>query len=163
MVCLIAGVFGSMFNFAVIAGQPLTQRAAELGATPLGAPNATWCIMLPGGFLTTIAYCAYLKFANRSWKLYAAQGAGINWTFTFLMGLMWFAGVVLFGVAVTKLGPLGPSIGWSIIQAMAVVSGNFWGLATGEWKGAGRTALGLMTIGLALLLVGIAVIGYFNQ
>jgi L-rhamnose-H+ transport protein len=160
IVCLMAGVFGAMFNFALIAGKPLEERAVELGATSLNAPNATWCIALFGGFVTTIAYCAYLKSSNKTWRLYAAPSTGLNWVFTFLMGLMWFAGVALFGMAVTKLGDFGPSIGWPIIQSMAVASGNFWGLLTGEWKGAGRTALILMGVGLVLLFVGIVIIGY---
>jgi L-rhamnose-H+ transport protein len=161
-VCLIAGFFGAMFNFAVVAGQPLNYQAVVLGANPLYAPNVIWCIMLPGGFAVTIAYCAYLKSANRSWKCYSAPGSGINWIFTFVMGLAWFAGVVLFGVAVTKLGPYGPSIGWSIIQAMAVTSGNVWGLVTGEWKGAPRRAVGLMAVGVGLLLAGIVIIGCYK-
>ena len=69
------------------------------------------------------------------------KNPAVNWLLTFLMGLMWFGGVVLFGMAVTKLGRFGPSIGWPVIQSMAVTSGNFWGLVTGEWKGVGPDAL----------------------
>ena len=60
-VCLMSGVLGAMFNFALIAGKPLEEKAVELGATSSNAPNATWCVALFGGFLTTLAYCLYLK------------------------------------------------------------------------------------------------------
>ena len=139
MVCLLSGVLGAMFNFALIAGKPLEERAIDSGAMPSNASNATWCIALFGGFLATLVYCLYLKSKNRSWRLYALENSRANWLLTFLMGAMWFGGVVLFGMAVTKLGRLGPSIGWPLIQSMAVASGNFWGLVTGEWKDAGRT------------------------
>jgi len=76
------------------------------------------------------------------------------------MGLTWFTGVALFGMAVTQLGTLGPSIGWPIIQSMAVASGNFWGIVTGEWKGSGRQPLQIMISGLVMLFIGIALVGW---
>ena len=118
---------GAMFNFALITGKPIEEKAVELGAAVNDAPNATWCVALIGGFVTTLAYCLWLKSRNRSWRLYVADESGLNWLLTFFMGVMWFSGVALFGMAVTRLGPLGPSIGWPLIQSMAVASGNFWG------------------------------------
>jgi L-rhamnose-H+ transport protein len=159
--CVVSGCLGPMFNFAMIFGEPLKTRAADLGASPFGAPNAIWCIGLLGGFCTTMVYCLYLKSANRSWKLYAAPAGGINWLLTFLMGVMWFGGVALYGVAATRLGKqYGPSLGWPILQSMAVIGGNLVGLLSGEWKGAGRASLALMGAGLALLLAGIAIVGW---
>jgi L-rhamnose-H+ transport protein len=149
-----------MFNFALIAGKPLESQAMEFGASTVNAPNVTWCIALFGGFLTTLAYCLCLNGRNRTWRCYTAAGSQANWLWTFLMGLMWFTGVALFGMAVTQLGPFGPSIGWPLIQSAAVVSGNFWGFATGEWRGSGRTPVLVMTAGLLLLVTGIVLIGW---
>lgn len=160
IVCLVAGVFGAMFNFALIAGKPIEEQAVAAGATSLNAANATWCVSLLGGFVVTLLYCLYLYKKNNSFRLFALKESKINWLHTFLMGIMWFGGVAIYGMAVSKLGRLGPSIGWPVIQSMAVASGNIWGIVTGEWKGTGRRPLETMIVGLLLLFAGIVIIGW---
>jgi L-rhamnose-H+ transport protein len=160
IICLIAGIFGAMFNFALIAGKPIEMQAVQHGATPLNAANATWCISLFGGFIVTLAYCIYLYKSNSSLRLFTQNDSGVNWLHTFLMGTMWFGGVAIYGMAVSNLGHLGASIGWPIIQSMAVASGNFWGIVTGEWKGTGKAPIRIMLTGLLFLFVGISLVGW---
>ena len=160
LICLVAGVFGAMFNFALINGKSMETVAIGLGATPINAANPTWVIALSGGFVVTLAYCLYLFKTNKNSALFFASGTRTNWIFTLLMGFMWYGGVAIYGMSVSKLGALGASIGWPIIQSMAVGSGNFWGIITGEWKGSGKSAISYMAIGLALLFVGIVIVGY---
>ena len=76
------------------------------------------------------------------------------------MGLMWFGGVALYGTAVMNMGKLGASIGWPVIQSMAVLGGNVVGIFAGEWKGSGRKPLTTMAFSLFLLVVGISVISW---
>lgn len=160
LICLVAGVFGAMFNFALINGMHMETIAIELGASPINAANPTWVIALSGGFVVTLAYCLYLFKTNKNSKFFFASGTRMNWILTLLMGLMWYGGVAIYGMSVSKLGALGASIGWPIIQSMAVGSGNFWGIVTGEWKNSGKLAITYMVVGLALLLAGIIIVGY---
>jgi len=160
VICLVAGVFGAMFNFALIRGKPMEIIAVRLGAAPLNASNPTWVIALSGGFVITLAYCIYLFRMNKNGNLFFAGGTRINWIHTLLMGLMWYGVVAIYGMSVSKLGVMGASIGWPIIQSMAVGSGNFWGMVTGEWKGAGKTPVRFMIGGLSLLFIGIIIVGY---
>jgi L-rhamnose-H+ transport protein len=67
-------------------------------------------------------------------------------------------GLFLSLVAGVLLGKLGASIGWPVIQSMAVLGGNVVGIFSGEWKGAGRKPFVTMLFGLTLLVVGILVI-----
>lgn len=160
IICLVAGLFGAMFNFALIAGKPIEEQAVKAGVTGINAANATWCISLLGGFVVTLIYCVCLYNKNDSLRLFTEKGSNINWLHTFVMGIMWFGGVAIYGMAVSKLGRLGPSIGWPVIQSMAVASGNIWGIVTGEWKGTGKMPISIMTVGLILLFVGIGIIGW---
>jgi L-rhamnose-H+ transport protein len=160
VMCLIAGVCGAMFNFALISGKSIENIAVKMGASPINAANPTWCIGLLGGGIVVSLYCFYLAKTNKSWNLFTQSGITIYWFYTFLMGIMWFSGVALYGMAVTKLGVLGASIGWPIIQSMAVASGNFWGIVTGEWKNTGKKPLQTMLFGLLFLFIGIAIIGW---
>jgi L-rhamnose-H+ transport protein len=160
VIACIAGFCGAMFNFALIAGKPLEKISLTHGATALNAVNATWCISLFGGFSVTLLYCIYLFRQNGSTGLFFAEGTKSYWLYACIMGLVWFTGVALYGMAVTQLGSLGPSIGWPIIQSMAVASGNFWGILTGEWKGSGRQPFLIMISGLVMLFIGIAFVGW---
>lgn len=160
IIACVAGLCGAMFNFALIAGKPIESISLAHGATALNAANATWCVSLFGGFCVTLLYCIYLFRRNESTKLFVAEGTGSYWVYAGIMGALWFIGVALFGMAVSQLGTLGPSIGWPIIQSMAVVSGNFWGIITDEWKGSGRQPVLIMSSGLVILLIGIAFVGW---
>lgn len=159
-ICLFAGVFGAMFNFALLAGKPLEILAIQNGASKLNAANPTWCISLLGGFIVTLGYCFYLFRKNNSETLFHEGETWKNWVFTAIMGAMWFGGVALYGTAVMNLGRLGASIGWPVIQSMAVLSGNVIGIFAGEWQGTGKKPFMTMLFGLMLLVVGISVISW---
>jgi len=111
IICLVAGVFGAMFNFALINGKPMETVAIGLGATPINAANPTWVIALSGGFVVTLAYCIYLFKINKNSHLFIASGTRMNWILTLIMGLMWYGGVAIYGMSVVKLVALGGCIG----------------------------------------------------
>lgn len=163
IICLIAGFFGALFNFALVAGKPIEKVAIDMGASKLNAANPTWCISLLGGFLVTAFYCFYLIRKNKSFQLYIKSGSSKYWILTVVMGLMWFGGVALYGRSVMNLGKLGTSIGWPLIQGMAVASGSIVGIITGEWKGTGKKPLTIMIGGLFFLIIGIIVISVLGQ
>ena len=160
VISILAGLLGAMFNFGLIAGKPLEVLAIENGASSLNAANATWCISLFGGFIITLIYCVYLIRKNNSWNYFKKSGTNKYWVLTFIMGVMWFGGIALYGTAVMNLGNLGASIGWPIIQSMAILSGNIAGIFSGEWKDSGKKPLRTMLLGLLFLVVGISVISY---
>jgi len=160
IICLVAGSFGALINFALISGKPMETLAINMGSTPVNAANPTWVIALAGGFVVTLLYCVYLLKTNKSFGQFTAPGSGVFYLLTALMGIMWFGGVAIYGMAVSKLGVLGASIGWPIIQGMAVGSSNFWGIVTGEWKESGGKPLRYMLSGLGLLFIGIILIGW---
>ena len=78
------------------------------------------------------------------------------------MGLLWIAGFVCYAPGARQLGSLGTSVGWAIMMSSMVITANLWGLLTGEWKGANRKAYALLTSGVVILIVAIAMVGYAN-
>jgi L-rhamnose-H+ transport protein len=160
LICVIAGVSGSLTNFVFVFGAPIQQIAIRGGANPTFAPNAIWCVGLLGGFLVNTIYCLSLVSRRRGWKLFAAGRTGINWFWTMLMGLAWYGSVSLYGIASSKLGSLGPAIGFSSFLGIAMVTGNLWGLLTGEWKGSGRKPVLTMAAGVLVLISAVCLIGW---
>jgi L-rhamnose-H+ transport protein len=158
IICFVSGVIGSAFNFALISGKPIERIAVAHGASTSAAPNATWPVALSAGCLVAIIYCVFLMIKNRNGRAYFAAGTGINWVYSFVMAFLWFGGVMVYGSAVTRLGELGASVGWAILQSMTVATGAALGFATGEWKGVARKTVALLLIGLLSLILGIVIV-----
>ncbi len=74
------------------------------------------------------------------------------------MGVIWFAGIAVYGMGGSALGPLGGVVGWPVFMAMDIVAANLWGALTGEWKGTSRQSLTYACIGMVTLLGAIYVI-----
>ena len=159
LICVIAGLTGPCINFAFVSGAPLIEKAINLGVSSTFASNVVWAIALPGGFLVNFGYCCCLIYRNKNKDLFCDIGTGINWFFTMCMGLAWTGSIILYGIATTKFGRLGPAVCWAAFLGMAIVTGNIWGLVTGEWKQSGKKPLLLMFAGVVLVLLGICILG----
>lgn len=158
VICLAAGVLGASFNFALISGKPIERIAVAHGASPAVAPNATWPVALTAGCLAAIVYCVYLMVRNKNGRNYFAPGSGINWLYAILMAALWYGGVMIYGNAVTRLGELGVSIGWAVMQSITVTTGAILGFLMGEWKSVDRGIIGRLLVGLVSLIAGIVIV-----
>jgi L-rhamnose-H+ transport protein len=158
LICVGAGVFSSMLNLALAFGSPVAGAAIQHGATPTAAQNAIWALAAGAGSLANIGYALFLICRNRSWGRFNVAGSGMNLLLGVLMGVLWMAGVVVYGAGAAALGNWGAIIGWPLFMSMVIVTGNVWGLLTGEWKNAPSAALRLSLAGVGVLIIAIAVI-----
>lgn len=108
--------------------------------------------------MVNAAYCGYLLFRNRSWSNFGVKEPWRNCLLSLGMGGMWMGGVAVYGAAVSQLGSLGPSVGWALIQSMAIMAGSLVGLLTGEWQDAGVRFRVRMAAGLVVLFAGMALV-----
>jgi len=159
VICILAGIFSPMLNFGFVFGQELQVHALSLGAKPSMAANAIWALTLTGGFFVNAGYSLYLLARNRTWGTFFAQAAGgSHWLGGCLMGGILFGSFMAYGMGATALGPLGGIVGWPLLMSMSLITSNFWGALTGEWKGASRGSYGFSLAGIAFLIVAIVVI-----
>jgi L-rhamnose-H+ transport protein len=105
-----------------------------------------------------IVYCVFLMVRRKNARSYLAPGSGINWVYTLAMAALWYGGVMIYGNAVTKLGELGASVGWAVLQSMTVATGAALGFMPGEWRAVGRAIVGRLVIGLVCLIAGIVIV-----
>ncbi|GHT14919.1 sugar:proton symporter [Bacteroidia bacterium] len=157
LICIIAGIFGPMINFAFVYGEPLQQRAIATGASPVFAANAIWCIVLTAGFFANIIECIRLFRRNNSRKNYR-NGMGKGLVFAVLAGVLWYFSIMFYGMGGNSIGEMGASVGWATMQSVAIIAGNVAGVWAGEWKGISRQAKAPMLAGLILLIIGVIVI-----
>lgn len=159
VICLFSGIFSAMLNFSFVFGRELQQLSLVAGAHPAMAANSTWVLALGAGFLANAGYCVFLLRKNRTWRTFRAeQASAAYWLRALVMGVIWFAGIAVYGMGGSALGPLGGVLGWPVFMAMVIVAANLWGAVTGEWKGTSRGAYIYSLTGIATLLVAIYII-----
>lgn len=156
LIAVVGGIFSPMLNMAFISGQPIAQMAQKLGADSITSTFAIWFIALLGGFVVNEVYAMYLLFSHGSWKAYRKL-TGEFLGATVLAGVLWFVGLIFFGIATVKIGPLGSSVGWAIFISLSIIIANIWGIVFGEWKGA-KKPLRLQLLSITLITIGIACI-----
>ena len=137
-------------------------------AKPLAAfQNVGWqsafaiaSLIVWGGAVSACGYCAILLCKNKTWGHFAKPGIGLTLTLALVMALLHDAAIFLWGLGFAYLGAkLGLSIGYAIFMSFAIIIGNVHGFRTGEWKGASRQSVGWIAAGIAVLIVGVCLLG----
>ncbi len=162
VLCIFSGIFSSMLNFSFVFGDELRLRALQSGASNATAANPIWALTVTGGFVANFLYCVYLLNKNRTWSVFRSGNPSTYWPLGILTGLLWFGGIVFYGMGAASLGTLGGIVGWPVFMTIDILAALFWGAVSGEWQGASRRALIYNWTGVAVLLVAIAVISAGN-
>jgi L-rhamnose-H+ transport protein len=163
VICILSGVFSSMLTFAFVFGDKLQDLSHQAGASPAMSGNAIWALAVSCGFLPNAAYCLYLLNRNRTWGVFLEKSAGAGYALgAALMGLLWYSGLVVYGMGTAALGALGKIVGWPVFMSVDIIAGMGWGFLGGEWKCASRTALAYCLTGIAILFLAIGVISLGN-
>jgi L-rhamnose-H+ transport protein len=161
--CILAGVLSGLVNFAFIYGTEITHQARNSGADPLSAINAIWALVFTANYLANVGYCVYLIFRNGNAKKLFASGTGSYWLRAIFMGVFWSGGIVVYGVGAYKLGKYGAFVGFPMLLAASLLTGNSVGWISGEWKGASSKSSRTMFAGIGLLLVAMAFLANANR
>jgi L-rhamnose-H+ transport protein len=144
-------------SMALNESAPISRAAESFGVPQAILMNAVWPVLLGGGVIVNAAFCAYLILRNGNIALFA-KSAGLNAGLAAAMALLWSGSNYVYAAGARSMGSLGLVLGWPIFMAAIVLTANGWGLLTGEWRGAGRTAARWAAIGCLLLILGIGII-----
>lgn len=157
-IATVSGICAALMNFGVAFGGPLISAAASAGAKPQWTINAVWLPLMIAGAIPNLIYCILLLSRNRTSDNFSAGETGFYWLLAFVMALFWFGSTLLYGVASTKLGALGPVVGWPLFMSLIVIIASMLGIATGEWKNTGKKPLQIQLTGVLILIVAVVVL-----
>src|SRR5262245_58705776 len=157
-IAIVSGICAALMNFGVAFGGPLISAAASAGAKPQWTINAVWLPLMIAGAIPNVIYCVLLLSRNGTSNKFSAGETGFYWLLAFVMALFWFGSTLLYGVASTKLGSLGPVVGWPLFMSLIVITASMLGIATGEWKNTGKKALRIQLTGVFILIVAVVVL-----
>ena len=159
LLAVLAGCLSSVLNVGFASGAPLIANARIDGSPPLLASLAVWIPALFGGLIFNMGYPAYLISLRGSWPvLFEGHHCVGRWCRSALMGSMWFGAILLYGIGASILGSAGSVYGWALGMSVSILTANVWGVAGGEWNGAGSQPKLLMLFSTVLLIASFGVL-----
>lgn len=84
-----------------------------------------------------------------------------NYVLCAIAGVTWYLQFFFYSMGETKMGAYTFS-SWTLHMASIVIFSTLWGVGLNEWRGAGKTAIRLLVLGLFILLGSTLIIGYGN-
>ena len=160
LLCAGAGVLSAVFNIGYSSAQGIVQSAVRLGNSTFAGSNLVWLLMLTGGAVSNLGFCAYLFKKNHSFERYMQPKTTSLYGLTLVMGLLWGGSIFVYGSAAPKLGKLGPAIGWPLSLSVGLLTANVCGIFAGEWRFSRVFERVFMGAGLMVLIVAIIVLGW---
>jgi L-rhamnose-H+ transport protein len=161
LIAVLAGILSAGLNFSFAFGRDVGIAAQREGASVTTATYAVWALAMLGGMIPNLVYPCVLCFRNASWNVFLAS-PGKDFILSILLGVLFMGSTVLYGLGAVRLGLLGTSVGWGIMQITQIIVGNLSGVLTGEWKSAGTRPLRSMSAGVAVLVIASMVMAYGN-
>lgn len=72
------------------------------------------------------------------------------------------AALVIYGLGAYKLGELGTSVGFAILETGVIMVANINGILTKEWSRASKKSIRVLVINLLILIIGVLIIAKAN-
>ncbi|MFC1738931.1 L-rhamnose/proton symporter RhaT [Planctomycetota bacterium] len=158
LVAVFAGVFSALLNVGFSFGDNVTARAVEFGASQSFASTAVWALFFSVAFVVNLAYCLFLMIKHNTLQSFFGPEIKRNLLLGIAMGAFFTCAIFIYSVGATFLGSWGEVPGWVVFMSVDIITGNVWGLVTGEWATAPRNAHKLLKLGTAVIIIAIIVV-----
>jgi L-rhamnose-H+ transport protein len=166
IVAIFSGLTSAGMNFGLNSGPSIISLGAttEPFTTPAWRGMPVLVVVLLGGFTINALWCMFLNVKNKTTGDYLKSGAPIlnNIIFAGLAGAIWCSQFVFLKTGEPAMGETS-YVGWAVMLACAILFGTLLGVFMGEWKGTGSKTRGLLTTGLALLVLSAVIAGYSGK
>jgi len=165
---IMAGVLSAVFNFALIAGQPIEEAARRAGASELLKMNAIYPFSNGGAWVTSFLWCLVLIRRNGTKSQFVrlpANGAA-SLPFYYLMALLsgafWYFQFFFYGMGHAHMGKVYGFTSWALHMAMLILFSNFYGYLFREWEGTTTIPKKVLHAGMLIIVLATLIITYGN-
>lgn len=160
LVCAASGVLSACANLGFAFTTRVGDEAVKLGTAPVYATLGSWLPVFWGATVALLAWFGCLQVRKGTWRKNIGPGAAHDWMMGVLMGAIWFAATIPYGMGAYYLGRLGTSVGWALNIALSLVVANIFGFLTGEWRTALAASKRTLFAGLAVLLAAVVALAF---
>ena len=157
-VCVFAGIFAAMLQFAFVFGNTLVDQAGANedgpGETPAsGAAAIIWLFAISISAPVSIVYGIYSSPIPIStlWRCPLKRHLLVLLT----TSIPWVGHIHCYGYSSQLLNP---SVSWPILMMTTVATGMVWSIVLGEWKEASTKSRRQLYVGLTVVLLGVVIL-----
>jgi len=165
---ILAGTLSAVFNFALLAGEPLERAAVDHGASELLRMNAIYPFSNGGAWVTNVVWCLILIARNRTASQFVRlpeKGAG-TLAFYYLMALLsgafWYFQFFFYGMGHAHMGQRFGFTSWALHMAMLILFSNVYGWLFREWEGTTSAPKKVLHAGMLVIVLATLIITYGN-
>jgi len=165
---LLAGVLSAVYGFALDAGKPIAQVAADHGAG-VWQGNVVYIFSNTGAFITTAIYCLYLHRKHKTLGELVELPAGtekaslpVNFVMAAITGLFWYGQFFFYNLGHVRMGNY-EFTSWALHMIMLVLFSNLVGVVLREWKQCRRLTHATILAALLVLTASVLLLTYGNH
>jgi L-rhamnose-H+ transport protein len=165
---VVAGILSAVFNFALLAGEPLAKAAAARGTTEVLSWNAIYPFSHTGSWLTNLLWCVFLIRKSRTARQFVRLpardrgGLPLYYLMALLSGAFWYLQFFFYGMGHHYLGERFGFTSWAIHMSLLILFSNIYGKLFREWEGASPLPRKVVHIGMLIIVIATLVITYGN-
>jgi L-rhamnose-H+ transport protein len=159
--CLICGVLGTAFVYGGKSSTTLLEAARSTGAPPMLAFYVAYVVTFNAGAVPGVLYSLFKLRQNKTGGNFLTSGAFLwNLGMATAMALLWYSGLLLYGMASEQLGKIGASVAFALFASGTILFANLFGWLAGEWKGASRETIKGFVKGMVFIVAAICIIAF---
>ena len=165
----VAGILSAVFNFALLAGDPLKQAALAQGASELLKMNAIYPFSNGGAWVTNVIWCIILIVRNRSGSQFVRLPGeprtklAFYYLMALLSGAFWYFQFFFYGMGHFNMGEETYGFtSWALHMSLLILFSNIYGTVFKEWEGADQRPIRILRTGMTLIVVATLIITYGN-
>lgn len=159
--CLICGVLGTAFVYGGKSSTALLESARSAGAPPMLTFYVAYAVTFNAGAVPGVLYSLYKLKQNQTGGNFLTSGVFLwNLGLATAMALLWYSGLLLYGMASEELGKIGASVSFALFASGTILFANLFGWLAGEWKGASRETIQGFVKGMAFIVSAIFIISF---
>lgn len=159
LICLASGLLGTAFIYGGRSSTAILAAAQAAGAPSLVAFYAAFVVTFNAGCIPGLLYSLYLLRRNKSGQRFRESFLW-NLGMAASMAVLWYGGILLYGMSSEEMGKLGPSLAFALFGSGTVLFANLFGWLAGEWRGASRPTIQGFLKGMALIILAVLIIAF---
>lgn len=134
LLSILSGLGSGAMNIGFNSSEFLGYELMSLNYSQIAISAVKWLPVLVGGSIMGIIWCVFELFIKNDWHTVILKGSAVRSAKLFMVSIIWYAALLLYGLSIIILGEKYSSVGWILFNALALIISTAWGLKTGEWK-----------------------------
>ena len=152
-----SGVTSGTFAGGILAGAPIRALTLSAGTPPVWQSLPVLSLILAGGLLTNLAWCAW-RVARTGLATPSGALPARNMLLAAFGGTLWFVQFLFYAMGESRMGRFGAS-NWALHIAPIILFATLWGVGVQEWAGVSATTRVLLWSGVGILVGATMLIG----